>query len=314
MIRKKYQAYAYLARGHWVKPAKKVEEMGDYSKKEYEQESAFVFEQWFVFSDYFPEPTSNISLNDKLNLIDLEMTSRRYGEDVKSAHDDIAIRNQWNIDTTTALGISKHLHESIYYDVNGRSQTKSKIGLWRTCDSAKTGGSKMSSSFFITPKSKDYAYFAKLFGAENAEALFVEFDEKEDENINEAFVADKILEVRRAVIESDDSFSLYCGKSLSGKLELNKKGKLSDAIDAEEVEKMKQAVKDIEEKIVNSGAARRLPSAPSANPNTHRVPTDGYGYNNPYAGQSYQNSSGSGLGWIILIIIGAVILIAMFSH
>ena len=310
MIRRKYQSYAYLARGHWAIPVKKYEDMSDYSKKEYEQKASKTFELWFVFSDYFPEATSNISFIDMNNLPMLAASERRYDEDVKSAFDDMENENQWRLDTTTALGISKHLHEYIPYKEGNFTKNQSKIGFWRTCKSAKNGEGKMDNPYVITPKSSDYSYFSKLFGVDDKKTLFVMFHKKKDESINEAFIADEILEVRNARIGSDDSYSLYDCKTKTPKL--IKKGKLTDSLDAEELEKMKQAVKDIEEKIINSGAARRLPTASQ---NVHRISANNYNsYSNSYSRQTPQSSSGSGGGWVIVIIIIIVVLIFMFAH
>ena len=313
MIRRKYQSYAYLARGHWAVPVKEYEKMGDYSKKEYEQRASKTFELWFVFSDYFPEATSNISFDDMMNLPSLEASERRYDEDVKSANDDIANENQWRLDTTTALGISKHLHEYIHYTVDGRDKSESKIGFWRTCKSSKTGEGKMDNPYVVTPKSADYKFYSKSFGVEGNKTLFMMFPKKKDESINKAFVADEVIEIKHAKIASDDSYSLYDCKQKTPKL--IKKGKLTDALDEEELEKMKQAVKDIEEKVTNSGAARRLPTVShSSGTNVHRISANDYGgYNRSYSRPTSQ-SSGSGGGWVIVVILIIVVLIFMFAH
>ena len=79
-----------------------------------------------------------------------------------------------------------------------------------------------------------------------------------------------------------------------------------------ELEKMKQAVKDIEERIINSGAARRLPTTSQ---NVHRISANNYNsYNNSYPRQTSQSSGGSGGGWIVVVIIIIIVLIFMFAH
>lgn len=323
MNQRKYQSVAYLVRGHWAINKKKYEKSAEYLKEEMIVKSKKVFELWFIFSDYYPERTSNISWEDELNLPSLVASSRRYDSDVISAVDDMDRQNQWRKNTTTALGISNALNEYIEYSVNGKTKKESKIGFWRTCKAETVGDGKMLIPYIIKPSSKEYDFYVESFKITPGKTLFTMFFETEALDNTEVFVADEIKEIRNAKIKADGSYSLYDKKGQKAKL--IKKSLLQDELESEELEKLKQSVRDIERKITNSGSARRAAGHISTSPVSSRnrdtlnyqdntSSYNRYSSNNHNDAHSQPPSTESGGGWVIYLIIIIIVIIVLFAH
>lgn len=304
---KAYQSVAYLAKGHWEPTIKKLEEAGDYEKAKLLDKKSKSLELWFVFSDYFPKPTSSVS---QIDLPDLMFGSDRNHPEVKKAFKDLQMENQWRDDTTTALGIHDSLQNYIEYKTGSTTEKQSKIAFWRTCKTDPKNKEKLEIPFLIKPKDKDYDKFSKLYDIPEKKSILHMSPKTELKymNIYEAFVIDEILEIRHAEIAANGEYSLYDEKTKTRKL--LKKGDIQDEHNAEDLKRIKAQVKQIERAILDSGSAQE--SDPERDHIT-RISAGSQNYStsvNTYVSNPEKESVGA---WIAVIVIAIVIMFLIFS-